>query len=38
MVLYIILAIISDYIDCCGVLFYLRSNKRQIIEKQSNVK
>ncbi len=33
MVLYIILAIIVIILIAVGVLFYLRSNKRQIIEK-----
>lgn len=33
MVLYIILAIIAIILIAVGVLFYLRSNKRQIIEK-----
>ena len=38
MVLYIILAIIVIILIAVGVLFYLRSNKRQIIEKSNRTK
>ncbi len=38
MVLFIILAILVVILIAIGVLFYMRSNKRNLIEKQKSVR